>query len=246
MNDLRNKVFVVTGGSGLIGSAIVRSLVSFGAIVVNADVNVGSELKKGTYYCDITDENSVGTLIEAVIAEFGKIDGWVNNAYPRTNDWGVKFEDIPFASWQKNVDLQMNSVFRCCQQVLPVMAQQKSGSVVNVASIYGIVGPDFRVYDGTEMTMPAAYSAIKGGIINFSRYLASYYGGRNVRVNCVSPGGIFNDQNETFVQQYESKVPLGRMGRPEEVASAIAFLLSDNSTYITGHNLVVDGGWTSI
>jgi NAD(P)-dependent dehydrogenase (short-subunit alcohol dehydrogenase family) len=127
------------------------------------------------------------------------------------------------------------------------MKNNLSGSIVNVASIYGVVGNDFTIYENTDgMTSPAAYSAIKGGIINFTKYLASYFGSYGIRVNAVSPGGIFNHQNKTFVKQFEYKVPLKRMARPEEIAPSITFLLTDESTYITGHNLIVDGGWTSI
>ena len=126
------------------------------------------------------------------------------------------------------------------------MQAKQAGSIVNIASIYGIVGPDFSVYENTEMTMPAAYAAIKGGLINFTRYLASYAGKHKVRINCVSPGGIFDNQPASFVNSYEKKVPFGRMGTPADVAPAVAFLLSDESEYITGHNLVIDGGWTAI
>lgn len=126
------------------------------------------------------------------------------------------------------------------------MAAKKNGSIVNIGSIYGTVGPDFNVYNNTELTMPAAYSAIKGGVINFTRYLSSYYGKNNIRVNCVSPGGIFNNQPVEFVKNYENKVPMQRMGKPEDISPAVSFLLSDDSSYITGQNLIIDGGWTSI
>ena len=178
--------------------------------------------------------------------KYGKIDGLVNNAYPRTSDWGAKFEDVDIASWKLNVDMQMNSVFVFCQAILPLMVKQQSGSIVNLTSIYGVVGPDFSIYDNTELTMPAAYSAIKGGIINFTRYLSSYYGKHNIRVNCVSPGGIFNNQPESFVKNYEMKVPMRRMGKAKDISPAIAFLLSDDAAYITGQNIIIDGGWTAI
>jgi NAD(P)-dependent dehydrogenase (short-subunit alcohol dehydrogenase family) len=127
------------------------------------------------------------------------------------------------------------------------MKSQKFGSIVNITSIYGVVGNDFTVYDNTGgMTSPAAYSAIKGGVINFTRYLASYYGKHNVRINCVSPGGIFNSQNDVFVSNFESKVPMRRMGNPDDISGPVAFMLADESKYITGQNLIVDGGWTAI
>ena len=246
MSNLKNKIIVVTGGCGLLGAAMINDLKLKGAMILNLDVNQLDDLNEGVIECDVTNEISVKRALDLIIDKFGRINGWVNNAYPRTSDWGNKFEDISLESWQKNVDFQLNSVFICSQKVLEIMKNQRSGVMVNIASIYGIRGPDFSVYKGTKMTMPAAYSAIKGGVVNFTRYLASYYAPYGVRINCVSPGGIFNDQNDVFVKQYENKVPIGRMGKPKEVAGPVSFLLSDESSYITGHNLVVDGGWTAI
>ena len=246
MSNLKNKIIVVTGGSGLLGTAMINDLKLRGATALNFEVNQLDDLNEGVMGCDVTNEISVKRALDLIIDKFGRIDGWVNNAYPRTSDWGDKFEEISVESWQKNVDFQMNSVFICAQKVLEIMKQQGRGSLVNIASIYGVVGPDFSVYEGTGMTMPAAYSAIKGGVVNFTRYLASYYAPFGVRVNCVSPGGVFNDQNDIFVKQYENKVPMGRMGKPKEVAGPVSFLLSDESSYITGHNMLVDGGWAAI
>ena len=126
------------------------------------------------------------------------------------------------------------------------MKAQQSGSILNIASIYGVVGNDFTLYEDYGGTSPAAYSAIKGGIINFTRYLASYYGKDGIRINCVSPGGIKDNQHPSFIERYESKVPMRRMGQPDDIAPAVSFLLSDEAKYITGHNLMVDGGWTCI
>lgn len=246
MKRLENKIILVTGGNGLLGKKIVEQVKAEGGICINADISAVDDLDIGLVYCDITDEKSIASTLDKVLLKYSRIDGLVNNAYPRTSDWGNKFEDIPLESWKKNVDMQMNSVFSFCQQVLKIMVEQKSGSIVNIASIYGSVGPDFSVYEGTDLTMPAAYSAIKGGIINFSRYLASCYGPSGIRVNCISPGGIFDKQPETFVTNYEKKVPLRRMGFPSDIAAPVAFLLSDESSYITGQNLMVDGGWTCI
>lgn len=243
---VKDKVIIVTGGNGLIGREIVAHLRKNGATAIVAEINVETDLNKGIINCDITDEKSILEAMDKIIQKFGRIDGLVNNAYPRTDDWGARFEDIKFDSWQKNVDMQMNSVFLLSQNVLKQMVKQKSGSIVNIASIYGVVGNDFTVYDGTEMTSAAAYSAIKGGVINFTKYLASYFGKEGIRVNCVSPGGIFDNQNPVFIKNYEHKVPLKRMGKPSEIAPAVTFLLSDEASYISGHNLMVDGGWTAI
>ncbi len=243
---LKDKVIIVAGGSGLIGKPMLEHLKQNGAVIINADIGIETNVDRGEYYCDITKMESITNLVNSIIEKYGRIDGLVNNAYPRTQDWGVKFEEVPMESWRQNIDMQMNSVFFICQKVLKIMKKQQSGSIVNISSIYGVVGNDFTIYEGYGGTSPAAYSAIKGGIINFTRYLASYYGKDNIRVNCVSPGGIKDKQHPSFIERYEDKSPLKRMGNPEEIAPAITFLLSDEASFITGHNLMVDGGWTAI
>lgn len=243
---LEEKIVIVTGGSGLIGKAIVSDIQQKGGLCVNMDLRVETDLKRGTLKADITDNKSVDSALENLIYTFGRIDGLVNNAYPHTEDWGTPFEDIKLESWRTNVDWQLNSYFYITQQVLKIMRKQSYGSVVNIASIYGMVGNDFTIYEGTSINPVAAYSAIKGGLINLTRFLASQYGQYNIRVNCLSPGGIFNNQPELFVKAYEKKVPMKRMGKPEDIAPAVTFLLSDEAKYITGHNLIVDGGWTAI
>ena len=245
MFSIKNKIIVVTGGNGLLGKQMVSTFRENGAIVISADIYF-EEMTKDDIQIDITNELSVKNCILTIINKYNKIDGWVNNAYPRTKDWGNKFEDISIDSWRKNVDMHLNGYFLCCQLVLEQMKNQGFGSLINMSSIYGLLGPDFTVYEGTDMTMPAAYSAIKGGINNLTRYLASYYGAYQIRVNTVSPGGIFDNQPETFVNNYNRKVPMKRMGNPKDIVSAVYFLLTDESSYITGHNLVVDGGWSVI
>lgn len=243
---LKDNVIIVTGGNGLIGKPILMDLKQNGAIVINADINNKPNCENDDYACDVTSEKSITELIDNIVKKYGRIDGLVNNAYPRTKDWGSKFEEVSLDSWRENVDIQMNSVFSICQKVLKIMKEQKAGSIVNIASIYGVVGNDFTIYEGYGGTSPAAYSAIKGGVINFSRYLASYYGSYGIRVNCVSPGGVKDAQHPSFIERYEAKSPLKRLAQPEEIAPAVTFLLSKEASYITGHNLMVDGGWTAI
>jgi NAD(P)-dependent dehydrogenase (short-subunit alcohol dehydrogenase family) len=244
--SLKDKIILITGGNGFLGKAILKDLCKKGAFCVSMDINHETNEDLSNLNCDITNEESINLAICQLIKKYGRIDGLVNNAYPRTKDWGKKFEDIPLSSWRENVDWQLSSHFYVSQVVSSFMIKEKNGVIVNMASIYGVVGPDFSVYDGTEMTMPAAYSAIKGGLINFTRYLASYLGKHKIRVNAVSPGGIFDNQNEIFVSQYERKTPLRRMGTPEDISPVVSFLLSDDARYITGQNIIVDGGWTCI
>jgi len=244
--QLKDKVIVVTGGSGLLGKAFIKKIVSEGGIAINADIHASNDSKKNEINLDITDESSVKLAIDQVVINYGRIDGWVNNAYPRTKDWGTNIEQLPLASWKQNVDMHLNGYFCCCREVLLQMKKQGFGSLINMSSIYGINGPDFTVYEGTNIGNAVEYSAIKGGLVNLTKYLASYFGASGVRVNCVSPGGIYDNQDPIFVENYNKKVPLKRMGLPEDISPSIAFLLSDESKYITGHNLVVDGGWSIV
>ena len=243
---MKDRIVIITGGSGLLGQEMIADIRRKGGIAINADLNVETNLDKGEIKIDITDDESIQNGIDYILSRFKRIDGLVNNAYPRTSDWGQKFEDVQPDSWRKNIDMQLNSTFVFCQKVLKVMVSQKQGAIVNIASIYGVVGNDFTIYEEYGGTSTAAYSAIKGGVINFSRYLASYYGQNGIRVNCVSPGGIFDNQHPSFIKRYESKVPMKRLGRPDDIAPSVTFLLSDEAKYITGQNLIVDGGWTCI
>jgi len=247
----KDKVALVTGGFGLIGKEIVRGLSDFGASICVADINEhqmkGLENRAAVNFkpLDITSEDSIRQILEAVIKQFKKIDILINCTYPRTGDWGARCEDVSFDSWKMNVNSHLGGYFLCCQKVAEQMKLQGGGSIINFASIYGVVAPDFSIYEGSTITMPVAYSAIKGGVIAFSKYMATYYAKDNIRVNCISPGGIFDNQPASFVEKYAAKTPLGRMGTPKDMIGALLYLASDASSYVTGHNLIVDGGWTA-
>jgi NAD(P)-dependent dehydrogenase (short-subunit alcohol dehydrogenase family) len=243
---VKEKIIIITGGNGLLGAEMVYELRKKGAHVVNFDINQDTEIENGFVKCDITDRNSVDDALALVMSQYGRVDGLVNNAYPRTSDWGTAFEEIDLESWRLNVDMQLNSVFYLSQQVLKCMKEKRSGNIVNIASIYGVVGNDWTVYEGTDIISPAAYAAIKGGVISLTRYLAAYYGQYGIRINTVSPGGIYNHQPDEFVKAYEKKVPMKRLGSPDDIAPVVSFLLSEDAKYITGQNLIVDGGWTCI
>ncbi len=244
----KDKVAVVIGGSGLLGKEIVTALSEFGAKVYSADIHkaiVGKENAKNlvqSLILDITSEGSIKRALEKIEKKEKRIDILINCAYPRTKDWGVDLQKVSFTSWKKNVNDHLGGYFLTCRLAGEIMRKQQAGVIINFASIYGFVAPDFKIYEGTGMTMPVAYAAIKGGIISLTNYLASYYGKYNIRVNCISPGGIKNKQHPKFVKKYSEKTVLNRMGISADVVGAVIYLSSDASQYVTGVNLIVDGG----
>lgn len=245
-----NKVAVVTGGAGLLGREIAQGLKEFGAEVYIADVDearVTPLLNEKTKFLqfDITSEESINRAFSNLVNDKGSVDIVVNCAYPRTGDWGAKFEDIKFDSWKENLNNHLGGHFICCRTAAEQMKKQGGGSIINLASIYGVTAPDFSIYEGTPMTMPAAYASIKSGIIALTRYIAAYYGRHNVRANVVSPGGIFDGQPDSFVERYSQKTPLRRMGTATDIVGAVIYLASDAASYVTGENIMVDGGWTA-
>jgi len=269
--SLKNKVAIVTGALGLIGKNHCEALSEAGANVVVCDLdetkckNFASTLptKSIGVGVDITDKLSVENLRDKTLTEFGKIDVLVNNA--AINDMFVPkdsfgdnpqaaaeqsmFENYPLEMWQKSLDVNVTGAFLCSQIIGTVMAKSAKGSIINVASTYGMVGPDQSIYkkpDGSQSFYKSpAYPATKGAIINFTRFLAAYWGNKGVRVNTLTPGGVENNQDEYFINNYSAKTPIGRMAYPTDYKGAIVFLSSDASDYMTGANLVVDGGWTA-
>jgi len=256
--SLKDKVVIITGGAGLIGKAYVEACAQYGARVFLVDVDdeaaekVVHNVKKKTgnpsviyQNCSIVDKGDVKKLIDVVLKRHGRIDALVNDAYPKSKNYGKKYEDVSYEDFCENLNLHLGGYYLMTHEISLVMKKQKSGAIVNMGSHYGFVAPRFEIYEGTNMTMPVEYSAIKGGIINLTRYLASYLGKYNIRVNAISPGGVFNNQPKSFVKKYEQRVLLGkRMANVDDLAGVLVFLLSDASRYMTGQNIVVDGGWT--
>jgi len=266
--SLEGKVAVVTGALGLIGKQHCYALAEAGAIVVVTDINqekcvaFASELSAQFqrsmlgFAADITKVDSLKALRDAILKAFGKLDVLVNNAAindmfenPTAAAELSKFENYPLELWQKSLDVNVTGVFLCSQILGTEMAKRGSGSIINVASTYGIVAPDQSLYkkpDGSQnFWKSAAYPATKGAVISFTRFLAAYWGHRGVRVNTLSPGGVENAQEDYFIKNYSAKTMLGRMAEPTDYKGAIVFLASDASAYMTGANLIVDGGWTA-
>lgn len=254
---LDGRLAAVSGGAGLLGAEIAKCLCAHGADVLVLDLvtergtAVAAEASGlgGTCRfsrCDFADVSAIPGIVDGLEETFGPLDVWVNCAYPRTGDWSARLEDVTPESWRANVDMHLNSYCIASHEVAKRMAVRGGGSIINIGSIQGQVAPNFRNYDGTEMSSPPAYTAIKGGIAAYSRYLASYFGTRKVRVNTVSPGGIFNNQPASFLEKYNEKTCLGRLAAPSEIAPAVAFLASDAASYITGIDLLVDGGLTAL
>lgn len=263
--SLKDKTAVVTGALGLIGKKHCEALAHAGANVVVADVN--EEYSKmfahelGAQHLglgvNVTSQESLTAARDKILAKYGSIDVLVNNA--AINDMFENpamakdlsaFENYPLDAFQKSLDVNVTGVFLCSQILGTVMAEQGSGSIINVASTYGMVGPDQSIYRNAcgEQTFfkSAAYPVTKGAVINFTRFLAAYWGNKGVRVNTLSPGGVENSQDEFFVGNYSAKTLLGRMAKADDYQGALVFLASDASAYMTGANLVVDGGWTAI
>jgi len=253
MFELDDRVALVTGGAGLIGEAVCEAFVEQGArvVVVEPDEELGGAVADrlgpaaAFRRADVTDERSVSRLVEEVTADHDRLDVLVNCAYPRNEAYGRPYEAVTYGDWCENVVDHLGGYYLASRAAGAAMAgQEGGGSIVNLGSIYGVRAPDFSVYEGLDMTSPVEYAAVKGGILNLTRYLAAYLGRDGVRANVVSPGGVFDDQPETFVERYEARTLLGRMADPEDVAGAVAYLASDAADYVTGQNLVVDGGWT--
>lgn len=273
--DLSDQVAVVTGGAGLLGSEFCRTLVEAGARVIVADLNgkaaeeqasilnktfhtpidQGTDIRAIGWSTDVTDRDSVIDLVETTLHHFKRLDILVNSAAldPKFDSENIgkhtnSFEDLPLTLWQQALDVNLTGMFLCCQAAARTMLERGRGTIINICSIYGVVGPDQRLYQeaaGPTQYKPVHYSVTKAGVLGLTRYLAAYYAGKNIRVNALTPGGIYNHHSDSFVQAYANRTVLGRMANKDEMNGALLYLASEASSYMTGANLVVDGGWTT-
>jgi len=267
--DLTGRVAVVTGGVGLLGAEFCRTLAEAGAAVVVVDLNASasqatavsltnSGFKALAVPTDVTQPEAVNALVERTLAAFGRLDILVNSAAldpkfdPEAVSKGITpgaFEDYPLDLWNSALHVNLTGMFLMTQAcVKPMIAQGKKGSIINICSTYGLNGPDQRIYvkEGKRVAFkPVYYTVTKAGVMGFTRYLAAYYADTEIRVNALTPGGVFNNHEDYFVKNYSAKTILGRMARKDEMNGALLFLASDASSYMTGNNVVVDGGWTA-
>jgi len=268
--DLTGHVAVVTGGVGLLGSEFCRTLAEAGAAVAVVDLNSAAATKVAEALAqaghkalaiptDITQPESVNDMVEKVVSSFGRLDILVNSAAldpkfdPDAVSKGIapgNFEEYPLEQWNAALNVNLTGMFLVTQAcVKQMLAQGKKGSIINICSTYGLNGPDQRIYrkaDGSQPAFkPVYYTVTKAGVLGFTKYLSAYYMETEIRVNTLTPGGVFNNHDETFVKNYSAKTILGRMARKDEMNGALLFLASEASSYMTGNNLVVDGGWTA-
>jgi len=267
--DLSGQVAIVTGGAGLLGSEFSTTLAEAGAKVVIVDKDSSSssilaeslrqrDLEVISIETDITDRVSIQEMVFKTIETFGNPNILVNSAAldPKFDPHQVKdssfgsgsFEDYPIEAWNQALEVNLTGTFLCCQAVVKPMLEQSKGNIINMSSIYGVVAPDQRLYQREDQApeyKPVYYSVTKSGILGLTRYLAAYYAGKNIRVNAISPGGVFNGHDEEFIKAYSTRAVIGRMAEKDEMNGALLFLASDASAYMTGANLIVDGGWTT-
>jgi len=264
--DLTNKTVIITGGGGILGKGFSQALSQAGARVAIVDIsyeqaalaaesilNEHPNAELLPIQCDVTDPRSIYEMVQIVKDTFKEINILFNNAATKTNDlqkFFASFEEYDLATWQEVMSVNIDGMFLVAQAVgKELIKQNKGGSVIQTCSIYGVVAPDQSIYTGSEymgveINTPAVYSASKGAVLSLTKYLATYWAKYNIRVNALTPGGIASGQNHTFVENYSKKVPLGRMGKFDELLGALLFLSSDASSYVTGQNIIVDGGFT--
>lgn len=254
---LSNKVVVITGGAGLLGKEFVKSVVENNGIAVIADINeeLGSKVKEELSMelgsknidfveLDITSKKSLQQCINYLNTKYGKIDALVNNAYPRNKNYGKHFFDVEYSDFCQNTNLNLGGYFLTSQQFANYFKEQGYGNIINISSIYGVVAPKFEIYENTTMTVPVEYAAIKSGLLHLTKYMAKYFKGMNIRVNAISPGGIFDNQPEQFLANYKKQCLNKGMLDKSDLKGTLVYLLSDMSRYVNGQNIIVDDGFS--
>jgi NAD(P)-dependent dehydrogenase (short-subunit alcohol dehydrogenase family) len=254
--DLHGRVAAITGGAGTLAAVFARALAGAGASVTLLDVDRPALDRRVTELrsdgardvtaitCDLADANAIADAFQQ-IGRSGRLDILVNNAAAKSTAFMSDLEALPLADWEQVLRVNLTAPFLCVKAAVPLMRAAGGGAIVNIASIYGLVSPDPRIYEGSALQTPPVYTASKGGILALTRYVAVYHARDNIRCNAITPGGVFAGQADRFVEHYASRTPLGRMARADELGGALLYLASDASSYVTGHNLVVDGGWTA-
>ena len=260
--DIKNKTIIITGSAGRLGTEFSHTLSSAGANVILLDINseknkkleiILSKMfntKPKAYTVDITNESALTSVTKDIIKKYGKIDALINNAFLNPNfskKSSSAFEQYPKALWERAIGINLTGVFVSCKIIGGVMAKQQHGVIINISSIYGIVGADQRIYGTSNLNSSISYAASKGGVVNLTKYLAAYWHRKNIRVNTMSLGGVLDKSymSKEFIKNYSEKTMLGRMANKEDYNGALLFLISDASSYMTGTNLVIDGGWTA-
>lgn len=254
---LKDKVVVITGGAGLIGKEFVKAVVENGGVAIIADINeeVGLQVKENLskdlntvnidfIKLDITSKNSLNECIEYLEKKYKRIDALVNNAYPRNKNYGKHFFDVEYDDFVENLGLNLGGYFITSQQFAKYFQKQGYGNIINISSIYGLISPRFEIYDGTSMTTPVEYAAIKSGLIHLTKYMAKYFKGMNIKVNTLTPGGIFDNQPESFLEKYQDKCLSKGMLDKSDLKGTLIYLLSEMSKYVNGQNIIVDDGFT--
>jgi NAD(P)-dependent dehydrogenase (short-subunit alcohol dehydrogenase family) len=263
--DLTGRNAIVTGAVGILGRRFCSGLAEFGANVAVVDLDKGTaetfatelrdkyKIRAVGIGCDITDAKAVAAMTKAAVDALGEIHVLHNNVGGSSptadrNRYFDSFEDYQLEEWRRVMGVNLDGVFLVDQAVGRQMIKQgNGGSIIHTASIYGVVAPDQRIYEGSQyagrkLSSPAVYSAAKAGVIGLSQYLAAYWADKGIRVNCITPGGVESGQNDTFKSRYGARVPLGRMAQGEEMVNALVWLASDASSYVTGQNIIIDGG----
>lgn len=255
--DLKNHVVLITGAVGRIGRAVAIDVAKFGGDLILNDINSAKleELKIQikekndtevlTINQDITSKEGIVKLLEKARKFKGIINSTIHSAYPRSKSWGAKFEDLEFEDLQEDLSSQLGISILFSQQILKIYLEQNFGNLIHISSIQGLGAPKFEHYKNTNMSSPIEYSAIKSGIITITKWLAKYYFNRNIRVNCVSPGGIIDDQPTNFLDQYRKSCSnIGMLTANKHISETIIFLISNSASAINGQNIIIDDGWS--